>query len=403
MQADIHQAPPQEDVIAGRRSWLATAFSILLIGIVGNATIAVSPLLVSGMSEYLGFGDAYLGELAGAASAGASLSTVAALFFLDRVGWPLRKTAFFALLLYAAANSVLPTLFDRSGWLLLAFFVSGCASGLIWAISATAITTLPNTGRLVSIFYGTPYLTGLAIQPLMPSLYARWGVAPAFELIALACVLSLLTLRWFPARAIGAPPLAKGDPANSRRRRGLAWLILLPVAISLLLQYIANSGLWIYFDRVGLVAGHSHQMSANVVALGSGMALVGTLLATTLAPKLRPILAISAISMVMALATLGLLGAENYLLFAGSVFLFNAMITFITPFFFILLSQLPVSPGRAVLVGNLAMMAGFAAGPFLIGRMADGGDFTVSIYATSTMLLVSALIAIANRALGKSR
>ena len=345
MQAELHQGASETGAAASRRSWYAAAFSLLVVGIVGTGTIALSPLLISGMSEYLGFGDAYLGELAGASSAGASVATVACLFFLDRPNWPLRSTAFISLLLYAAANIILPTLFDSHGWLIFAFFISGCAAGLIWAASATAITTMANTGRLTALFYGTPYLTGMAFQPLMPSLYAKWGVGSAFELIALACILSLLTLRWFPARAVGPPPPEEGDPAKSGSGRGNAWLILLPVATSLLLQYTANSGLWVYFDRVGLVAGHAHQSTANAVALGSGMALVGTVLAAIFAPKLRPILAIFAISVVMTLATLGLLGAQNYVLFAGSVFLFNAMITFITPFFFILLSHLPVSPG----------------------------------------------------------
>ena len=49
------------------------------------------------------------------------------------------------------------------------------------------------------------------------------------------------------------------------------------------------------------------------------------------------------------------------------------------------------------------MMAGFAVGPFLIGQMADGGDFTLPIYATAVMLVVSALIVVGNKALGRVR
>jgi predicted MFS family arabinose efflux permease len=384
---------------------LAAAIAILLVSIVGNLVMALFPLFISGMSEYLGYGDGYLGELAGVSSAGAALFTVAAFFFLDRKGWPLRLTALLGLLVFGVANLCIPLAFGEARFVTLLFFVAGCASGLVWAAGATAVTTLRKSSRLISIFYGTPYFTALAIQPLMPALYENWGVGSAFQLVALSCLLGIAALKWFPPRALGARPPSVEDDSGSRQRL-LAWLLMMPVAIALLLQYVANSGLWVYFGRIGLLAGHSPQESANVLAVGAGMALIGTALATALTPRVGArgaIVAIVAISLMMTTATLGMLGAENYMLFAGSVFVFNAMITFVTPFYFLLLLRLSVSPGKSALLGNLCMMAGFAAGPYLIGRMADGGDFALATYATSAMFVVSALIVIASAAQGKAR
>lgn len=225
----------------------------------------------------------------------------------------------------------------------------------------------------------------------MPTLYEQWGVGAAFQLVAASCLVGMAALVWFPRLSIGRRDAGEAWSDVSRQRLS-SWLLMLPVCVAFLLQYLANSGLWVYFDRIGLLAGHSHQASANVLSIGAGMALVGTALAAALTPRLSAVGGIVAISLVMATTTLGMLGAENYWLFAASVFVFNAMITFVTPFYFLLLIRLSVSPGQSALLGNLCMMAGFSAGPFLIGRMADGDNFIMATWTTSAMFLASALI-----------
>lgn len=130
----------------------AAAASILAVSVVGNLVMALLPLFISGMSEHLGFGDGHLGELAGVTSAGAALSTIAATFFLDRKGWPLRLTALVGLVVFGVANLCTPLVFGNEGLLVLVFFVAGLASGLVWAAGAVAVTTLPENPRLVSVY-----------------------------------------------------------------------------------------------------------------------------------------------------------------------------------------------------------------------------------------------------------
>jgi hypothetical protein len=331
-----------------------------------------------------------LGDLVTASSAGASLTTIAAFFFLDRTGWPLRRTAFVSMACFGIANFITPMLFEHDLLLILVFFIAGCASGLIWASCATAITAIGNTPRLVSLFYGSPYLTGMVIQPLMPGLYASFGVARVFELIGISCFLSFLIMSWFPDRSRGASPAGNKDSLNNGQW-GIFWLLMLPIVASLLLQYTANSGLWVFFDRIGLNSGHSPQLSANIVSLGVGMALVGTALAVVLTPHLPPLQSIVVINIVAAIATLGLLGSENYLVFALSIFVFNASITLITPFYFLVLGRLSISAGKAVLLFNIVMMAGYTLGPLVMGRLASHGDFTLPVYVTSAMFVTSAI------------
>lgn len=377
--------------------WIAIVFA----GIAGNAGIALSPLLLSGMAQFLNFGDQQLGELAAGASIGSSLVTLSAVFFMGRKGWPLRRTVILALCVYAGINLAIPLFFSEPQLLQVAIFLGGCCSGMVWSAAATALTTVRNNERMVAVFYGTPYLTGLIVQPLMPMVFANWGLGTAYTGIAGASILALLMMRAFPARGFGSVrPLEGLTDAGSSRT---AFVGVAIVMIALLLQYLANSGVWVYFDRIGHVSGHTPQASANVVALGSGMALVGTALAIFFTTRLRPLPTVIAINAAMAVVTLLLLLASNYIAFALAVSLFNMMITFVTPFFIILLIRISSSPGRIALGANICMFSGFAFGPLIVGRLADSGDFSIAIGATSIAFLLSGLVILAGAMSGRFR
>lgn len=389
--------PEAEKPAARAALWIA----ILFAGIAGNAGIALSPLLLSGMAQFLHFGDQRLGELAAGASVGSSLVALSAVFFMGRKGWPLRRTVIVTLCIYASVNLAIPLFFVKPLVLLAAMFLGGCCSGMVWSAAVTALTTVRNNERLIAAFYGTPYLTGLVVQPLMPLVFAKWGLGSAYAGIAGVSIMAILVMRAFPARALGAARTIDEQPVARGSRTTLISVAI--VLVALLLQYVANSGLWIYFDRIGHISGHSPQASANVVALGSGMALAGTALAMVLTTRLRPLPAIIALNMTMAAVTLLLLVASNYFLFATAVSLFNMMITLITPFFIILLIRISSSPGRVALGANICMFSGFAFGPLTVGRIAAGGDFSSAIAATAIAFLLSGAVILGGAVSGRFR
>lgn len=393
-ETDVHVASTPFGRVA---LWIA----IISAGIAGNAGIALSPLLLSGMAQFLQFDDQRLGELAAGAAIGSSLVTLSAVFFISRKGWPLRRTVIVALCVYAAINLAIPLLFTEPILLQTAIFLGGCCSGLVWSAATTALTIVPNNERIVAFFYGTPYLTGLVVQPLMPVVFANWGLGTAYSGIAAASILALLVMRAFPARAMGVVHAIEEPAAEPSSRAGVVNVAILLAA--LLMQYLANSGLWVYFDRIGHVSGHTPQASANVVALGSGMALAGTALAIGLTSRLRPIPTIIGVNVAMALVTVLFLAANHYIAFVFAVSLFNVMITFITPFFIIFLTRMSSSPGRTALGANICMFAGFAFGPLIVGRMTEGGDFSTAVVATSIAFLVSGLMIMAGAMSGRFR
>ena len=127
--------PEAEKPAARAALWIA----ILFAGIAGNAGIALSPLLLSGMAQFLHFGDQRLGELAAGASVGSSLVALSAVFFMGRKGWPLRRTVIVTLCIYAIVNLAIPLFFVKPLVLLAAMFLGGCCSGMIWSAAVTAL------------------------------------------------------------------------------------------------------------------------------------------------------------------------------------------------------------------------------------------------------------------------
>jgi hypothetical protein len=163
---------------------------------------------------------------------------------------------------------------------------------------------------------------------------------------------------------------------------------LLILSIAVLVQYVANSGIWLFFERIGTLSGHDAQTAANVVGLGTGMSLIGTALATLWAQRLNPLHGVLLGTAVMIGSTITLHFAGNLAIYAGSVWVFNMMVTFLTPYYFILLTRI-FHPAKALTVGNIALLLGFSLGPLLIGYTVHRDQFGVTINATIGLLVLS--------------
>ena len=111
---------------------------------------------------------------------------------------------------------------------------------------------------------------------------------------------------------------------------------------------------------------------------------------------LRPIYAGTAS---IAIATLSLLYSSSALVFAIGTGLFNASITFVTPYFMAILASL-IPKGFGVSIANVVTMTGYTAGPFLVSFMVASNDFQLSILVTASgFIVVYAMIVLFSRIL----
>jgi hypothetical protein len=358
-------------------------FSILYVAISGNLVIALGPIYWGGFSAYARFSDALIGKIMSAEYFGATVATVAGILYMHRAGTKLRRVAYWALAVYVVGNYLTPSLLGDPQLLRAGRFFCGLSSGTSFLAAATAVTGLKNASRLIPIFYGSPFIAGFFLQPILPRLFSSWGFDTSFRLVALAAAASVLVYPIFPRQTLQAPvPAVVGAPRSN------SWLGLGLVTFALLLQYVANSGVWLFFERIGVVSGHTEQTAAAFVGLGTGMALLGTVLSTVLARNLTPLYGILLGTCMIGISTFMLHFSGSLTIYAGSVSLFNVMITFVTSFYFILLNDLFHS-ARAVVLGNIALMLGFSLGPLLIGYTVEGNNFAVSINATIGLFALS--------------
>jgi MFS family permease len=381
---ELSAARPRKGGALRAMPWIG----ILYTEIAGNLTIALSPLLWAGFSEHLHLSDQRIGDIISGEFFGAAAATVAGVFYMHRRRLDLRYLTYVSVAVYAAGNFLTPHLFASERGLLAIRVLCGLSSGTVYLAAAAAITGLGNPPRLVALFYGAPFISGAVLQPVMHTVFERWGFGRAFVLMAAATALSLTLYPFFPRYADNRAE----DRADARTSVGsLARLGILSTA--LLLQYIANSGIWLFFARIGELSGHAAQTTANIVGVGTGMALAGTWLSALLVRKLRPVDGILWGTAIITLSSLTLHFASNLAVYAGSVAVFNAMITFVTPFYVLLMVR-TYSPVQAVVVGNICMTVGFSLGPFLIGHTVHDADFarsidvTVGLFATSALLVL---------------
>jgi MFS family permease len=373
------------DGVALRRApWVA----VLYTATAGNLYIALSPIFWGGFSDYLHFPDKRIGDLMSGEFLGSTVATIAGFFYMHRRGLDLRRLVYAVMGIYILGNYLTPHLFDSPYWLMAVRALCGVCAGTSYLAAATAITGLGSPPRLVAMFYGAPFIAGAVFQPLMHPLFEHWGISRAFELIAVASLASVALYAFFPRFADNRHEVEGEVP--SRIRSSVLVGIL---SGGLLLQYIANVGIWLYFERIGELSGHPAQMVGTIVGFGTGMALVGTWLSALLARRLRAVDGILWGTAAIILSSILFHYSSHLAVFAGSVALFNAMITFLTPFYFILLVRI-YSPARAVVIGNICMALGFSCGPLLIrytvhdSNFAEAINVTVILFATSAALVV---------------
>lgn len=372
---------------------LAAFAALLAVAAAGNGFISLSPIFVGAMMDYWGMSARAVGTLVSYEFLGASIATILAIFSLPRPSWPLRRTAFSALLILVLGNVATPFIHEQQALLAGVRITCGLAAGTAWIVSATALALLKNNKRVLPIFYGLPFFIGMVFQPVMPSMLESWGPMGAYFLLAVGCVLCLPVYgRYLERRP--AEAAATQEVVRSRPRLAPVVLVLASFAV----QFAGNTGLWTYFERIGVQGGHSAQATANTLSVALAFTIAGALIASAVAERWRPHYAIAAGSILISLASGLVLAAESWVLFLIAASLFCMMITFIEPFYFIMLEQ-DYDPAKGAILGNIATIAGFTAGPVMIGYTIVDGSYQYAAIATIALFTLSVALVTASAAL----
>lgn len=359
--------------------------ALLVVGMTVNVYIPVAPSILGALVDYQGLSLDVAGRLISYNFWGATVATVFAIFILHRPGWNLRATMFVCILLVILTSGASVWFADNVPALAVVRFINGIGAGLGFTVSCVAAVGTPQIERTYALLYGSPFLISGAGLALLPLVYRTAGIEGAFYGMGVINLLTIGLLPYFP-KYLDSPEA--GTPAASSWGLPTGTRVLAGLALgALLLHYVFNSGIWAYFERLGVAAGIAPERAGAILGPGMSAAIVGMIAASLLGDRLgyvRPIY----IGLVLIIAsTLALLFSASELVFGGATALFNASITFVTPYMVAIMALL-IPSGLGVTAANIATISGFSTGPFLVSFLIAGGDFTLPILLTAAGFIV---------------
>jgi hypothetical protein len=274
--------------------------------------------------------------------------------------------------------------------------LNGFGAGLGFTAACVAAIGTPHIERTYAVLYGSPFLISGVGLAALPFLYRLAGIDGAFHAMALLNLAAILLLPFFPRTIVARQEAAR---TTGIRREPAAVALAGLVLVALLLHYVFNSGVWAYFERLGVASGMTPETAGAILGAGMGAAIVGMIAASLLGDRLGYVRPVYVGIAVIALSTLALLFASSPLVFGIATALFNASIPFVTPYIVAILALL-IPNGLGVTAANIAIITGFSAGPLLVSFIVADGRFTPAILVTTFgFLLVWVLLVLFVRGL----
>ena len=386
---------------AGLKYRIIVGFSIVMVGTAGNAFTPFAPSIIGALVDYLEFSLETAGRLASLEFGATSLGTIASVFYLHRPGLNLKRVALVCLGILVACNAVTIFAYDSLTLFSTCRFVSGFTAGVTWCTAAVAVTRVRDVERTTAILYGSPYLMGAIGLTFLPVIYPYYGVTSAYYTIILICIAAV------PFLLLYYPEDPRLSAAGEEQSEGLSdnrvqWLALGVLLLALFINYAANSGIWSYFERLGVSYGHAAKTVGPIVGASQLVALAGMFCAAALGGRLGEIKPILAGTVLITASTFFLFYSASLTVFFCATAVFNFSITFLTPYYFILLGRMTPS-GRGVLWGNLILWLGFSSGPALVSLFLENGNFDLSIAMTIVGFIISAILVLVFSTINKER
>ena len=370
--------------------------SIIVLGTVVNIWIALSPSILGALVDYQGLRIDAAGRLISYNIMGTTVATVLAIYIVHRPGANLRLMMFVCAFLVIITSGASVWFAGDFTALSVVRFINGLGAGLGFTVSTVAAIGTPNITRTYAILYGSAFLVGGIGLALLPYVYEFAGIEGAFYGMGLINLLACGLLPFFPKKISQEESIAEKSWLQLDR----VFILMSGLVLgALFLHYLFNSGIWTYFERLGVAAGMSAKTTGAILGSSTLAAILGMIAASILGNKfgyLRPIYMGTA---TITIATLSLFYSSSELVFGIGTALFNASITFVTPYFIAILANL-IPKGLGVSTANVVTIAGYAAGPFLLSFMVANNDFRLSIFLTAVgFIVVYALIVLFSRIL----
>ncbi|MGB1237923.1 MAG: MFS transporter [Pseudomonadales bacterium] len=321
------------------------------------------PMLVGGMVEHLGMSAQQAGYVATSDMLGYTLGTIGSFFFIHKLNWRLIAVACIAVMI--AANGFSGTISDYQT-LLAVRFVSGLGGGILTAITFAAMGQMRDPDSA----YGWWLVLQAAFGLVGFQYFWDISVNGGFLVLSALLVLGIFLVPLVPAQANAQSSESGSIDKSMLAKAGLAVLAILLVYIGLMTEYT-------YLERIGNEAGLSPEEIGTAFSAMSVAGLIGGGLAAKLGAKYGRTIP-SLLGVVGAIVSFYLLSSEQigFNLYTFACCLYFGLWSFLLPYLVGACAAVD-SSGRTLAMGNAAIGAGLAFGPFIAASLISGNDYSI--------------------------
>ncbi|MEO5707870.1 MAG: MFS transporter [Alteraurantiacibacter sp.] len=379
--ANVSPADAGNGVVRVTRTGLVSA---MLVGLVGAIVIFLTPGFLALIAQKTGFGDDELGYLAALDINAMGITVGLSTFALSRVRW--RMAVGLGLGLIVAGN-LMTAAAESFSAMAAARIVAGAGEGICVGFAFAALGRASNPDRAFSIYLVAGALLSSAFLYALPTVQAAVSPATVFMASAALAALVMLTLRAFPDGSRDEPAMfATGGKIDLKYATG--------VLLGVFLLFFAMGAMWSYSERIGLASDLPADVIANGLAIGTMAGVVGAGLAGMLPRRW---------GRSWPLVISGIAGVASFLMFRDQVspsafVIATVLMLFSWNFAQPLLSGLcseACERGRVVCAMGSIQTFGTGLGPAAAAATLGTGSFTVAIYASCLVMILSVAVTVA--------
>jgi len=359
-------------------------YSILIwLFSLGTMFIMIMPLMVGAMIDQLGFSEADSGRVVSSAMLGVLIVSVTAILSVHK--WNLRLTSYIGLFVIAASE-ILSAFTSTLGMMNLLRFVNGLGAGMILASINTYISGFKYSDSIFGVAFAGKFTIGAIALFTFPYLIKFTGIKGVFLCVGFMATLGLILMTWF----------LKKDPRTETEHINIpTWSLILNLKISLifllaalLALFIANNGMWAYYERFGMDAGIPLERIGLCLSLSLIGGSFGGSLAAWVGGKIERTISIALGLGAMAGSVVLIILHINFLTYLVSALGVTVGFSFAIPFFLGAIAEKDHS-GRLLNFGGLLIFLGSFLGPTLASFCVDRGSYIVLMLGGIGLLILS--------------
>lgn len=342
--------------------------------------LLVAPVLTTQLMHERGLTASQVGAYFLFELGGISAASLPAMLWLGRV--PSTRVA-----RIAAVISIIGNLISTASLplpvLLVVRLITAMAGGSLMLLCMAAAGASARRDRLFGFWLTGQLVLGAAGLALLPALFARFGIAAQFGLMAGLMLLALpLTSRL----------RVSSRPSTDSTALSLPALLTAVVMVAVFAFYLGLGGTWAFMSVIAAHSGLAESTAAGQLAAASLFGIVGAMAATWAAGHLPRRACITVGYLCLIGAVLALLLPQSGTGFAASAYAFKFGWTFALPF--LLAAAASRDPtGKIMAPINLVIGTGTSVGPLMAGAILQRTGIAPMLM-LSAMLIGGSLILI---------